>query len=188
MLKCTLIGFLPMLGQHFGQDLEKGFVFVTDCAYISESSYFIYKLTLFAYLRSCLLRLMVQRTWLLWCMITKSSWKSDSLSSTAVMPTSCLFYLPYLNVFTNHLSISCFPHWLHTCVLTMLSSCTSETALENTTAEFKSLVEEPDNPKGQSPADALRHNPIKIACGIFNTIQSSQLPCVEFEDIIEVEN
>jgi hypothetical protein len=35
-LHAALIGFLPMPGRHFGQDLAKGLLFITDRANITE--------------------------------------------------------------------------------------------------------------------------------------------------------
>ena len=83
---------------------------------------------------------------------------------------------------------SCFPHQLHTAVSVMIKNCTSENALDDTTGDFESPVEEPDNPHMQSLADALQRDPIAIARGIINIIRSSQLRRVEFKDIIEAGN
>ncbi|KAF8580816.1 hypothetical protein K439DRAFT_1355822 [Ramaria rubella] len=70
----------------------------------------------------------------------------------------------------------------------MLHNCTSGDALENTTAEFESPEEEPDNPHAQTLVEALQRDPVSIARGIINKIRSSQLRCTDFKEIIETGN
>ena len=70
----------------------------------------------------------------------------------------------------------------------MLRNCTSQHALENTMSDFNPPVNEPNNPNAQSFVEALKRDLIAIACGIVNTIRSSQLRHVEFKDIVEMGN
>jgi hypothetical protein len=70
----------------------------------------------------------------------------------------------------------------------MLQNCTSSEAMSNSMGDFESTVDEPENPKTQSPAHALDRDPIAIARGAVNTIRSSQLRREQFKEIIEAGN
>ncbi|HEV7737188.1 MAG TPA: hypothetical protein VGO47_07445 [Chlamydiales bacterium] len=66
----------------------------------------------------------------------------------------------------------------------MLNRCTSIVALTNSTSVFASSSLEPDNSEQQTFEEALMRDPIAIARNIVNTIRSSQLRRVEFQDVI----
>ncbi|KAF8592631.1 hypothetical protein K439DRAFT_1610400 [Ramaria rubella] len=73
-------------------------------------------------------------------------------------------------------------------IITMLKSCTSKHALNDTLADFESLLAQPENPNLQSPAEALDYDLIAISHGIVNVIHSSHICCVELEEIMQTGN
>jgi hypothetical protein len=58
----------------------------------------------------------------------------------------------------------------------------------NPTGELVQTDNEPENPRTQTPAHALKRDPIAIARGAINTIRSSQLRREEFREIIQAGN
>ncbi|KAF8482333.1 hypothetical protein JB92DRAFT_3132373 [Gautieria morchelliformis] len=127
-----------MPGRHFGQDLAKGLLFITDRVNITDKIMFI---------------------------------TMDGAFNMAVMMQD-------------------FKHLLMARFIDFDSANQQiiTEALENPTGEFDLTEHDPVNPSSQTPTQALQCDPVVITRNIANTIQSSQLRCEEFKEIITTGN